>query len=85
MANYDKYDPRLESLVVETATFWAPEIENRTDVDRVELASLLHKNPAAASTIHYERVPTGFIRQITATPADVERLLQAGSVPHTSD
>ena len=27
MANYKKYDPRLESLVIETRTLFAPEIE----------------------------------------------------------
>ena len=88
MASYKKYDPRLESLVVETRTVFDPEVEaeiqevdghldDSTDnsVDTHEqLATLVHSQPQLASQIFYERGHTGFTREITVTLADVERL-----------
>ncbi len=84
MASYKKYDPRLESLVVETRTVFEPEVEaeiqqvdGRPDdsVDtHQQLATLVHSQPQLASQIFYERGHTGFTREITVTLADVERL-----------
>ena len=34
----------------------------------------LHAEPARAAEIEYVRLYTGFCRQITVTPADLERL-----------
>ena len=74
MAGYNKYDPRLESLVMETRTFWNPEIGELPEEDKCWLAAEIHKQPEKASNIAYERSHTGFTREITITVADIERL-----------
>ena len=76
MANLSKYDPRLESLVVETRTLWDPAIGDISEEDRRWLAASLHQHPELASKIQYERAHTGFTREITVTVADIERLYQ---------
>ncbi len=76
MANLNKYDPRLESLVIETRTFWDPSVGELTDEDRRWLAGSLHRHPELASNVKYERSHTGFTREITVTVADIERLYQ---------
>ena len=76
MANLKKYDPRLESLVVETRTKWDPDVGELSEDDRRWLAHELHKNPQQAAKIEYERAHTGFTRVITCTLADIERLYQ---------
>ena len=88
MANYKKFDPRLESLVVETRTVFDPEVDSEIqqfdeqldakagqDVDtQQKLSSLIHSQPQLATQIFYERAHTGFTREITVTREDVERL-----------
>jgi hypothetical protein len=74
MANYDAYDPRLESLVVETRTDWAPELQSLSPDEKGVIARAIHRHPQLARTINYERTHTGFIREITVTEEDVERL-----------
>jgi hypothetical protein len=74
MADYNKFDPRVDSLVVETKTFWADDVRDLPDDDRRWLATAIHHKPHLASKIHYERAHTGFTREITVTTADVERL-----------
>lgn len=76
MAGYDKYDRRLESLVMETKTFWDPQIQDLSEEDKVWLAAALHANPEKASKVHYERSHTGFTREITVTVDDIERLYE---------
>jgi hypothetical protein len=74
MASYNKFDPRLESLVMETRTFWDPEVASLSDEDKHWLAQQVHRHPERAAKINYERSHTGFTREITVTVADVERL-----------
>ena len=74
MAGYNKYDPRLESLVMETKTFWNPDVGELPEEDKHWLAAEIHKQPEKASSIAYERSHTGFTREITITVADIERL-----------
>ena len=74
MASYDKYDPRIESLVMETKTFWEPDIGDLADDDKAWLSAAIHAKPELASKIHYERSHTGFTREITVGVADIERL-----------
>jgi hypothetical protein len=74
MASYDKFDPRLESLVMETRTFWDPEVGKLSAEDQRWLAEQVHRHPERAAKINYERSHTGFTREITVTVADVERL-----------
>lgn len=74
MASYNKFDPKLESLVVETKTDWDPDIGDLSEDDRHWLAHEIHRNPQLASKIQYERAHTGFTRVITVTVDDIERL-----------
>jgi hypothetical protein len=74
MASYDKYDPRLESLVMETRTLWDPQVGNLSAEDQAWMAEEVHKHPDRAAKINYERSHTGFTREITVTVADVERI-----------
>lgn len=76
MANLNKYDPRLESLVMETRTFWDSDLEDISEEDQHWLSVSLHQHPELASKVKYDRSHTGFTREITVTVADVERLYQ---------
>jgi hypothetical protein len=74
MAAEDKYDARRETLVMETRTSWDPELAGLSDSDKEWLAHAVHEHPEKAAKIAYERSHTGFVREITVTVADVERL-----------
>lgn len=73
----DKFDPYREALIMETATVWPPEYADMDPAERARVEYILHSTPDKASQIEYVRVHTGFCRTIHATPADVERALQA--------
>src|SRR5262249_52916464 len=73
---YDSFEPRVDSLVVETKTHWDPAIGPLSETDKEWLAHAIHQSPAKAAKIHYERAHTGFTREITVTVADLERLYQ---------
>ena len=74
MASYNKFDPRIESLVMETRTLWDPEVANLSAEDKTWLAEEVHRHPEKAAKVTYERSHTGFTREITVTLADVERI-----------
>lgn len=74
MGSYNKFDPRLESLVMETRTNWDPEIGDLAEEDKAWLAVAVHQQPREAANVQYERSHTGFAREITVTVADIERL-----------
>lgn len=76
MADYNAYDARLESLVVETRTLWAPEVQGLSADEKAAVSRGIHRHPELARQIGYERTHTGFIREITVTEADIERLYQ---------
>lgn len=76
MAAEEKYDARRETLVMETRTNWDPELAGLSDHDKEWLARAVHEHPEKAAKIGYERSHTGFVRDITVTVADVERLYQ---------
>ena len=76
MANFNKYDPRVDSLVVETRTVWDPEVGDISAEDREWLAVAVHREPEKAAKINYIRQHTGFCREITVTVADIERLYE---------
>ncbi len=71
---YDKFDARMDSLVMETRTFWDPAVGVLADEDKNWLAEAVHRQPAQAKKIAYERSHTGFTRQITVTPDDIARI-----------
>lgn len=74
MADFDKYDPRVDSLVIETKTLWDPALGTIAPEDRTWLAAAVHAAPKEAAKIRYERAHTGFTREITVTVDDVERI-----------
>ena len=74
MADYKKFDPRVDSLVVETRTHWDAEVVGLSEEDKTWLAKAIHGQPQLAGKISYERAHTGFTREITVTAADIERL-----------
>ena len=74
MAAEENYDPRRETLVMETRTLWDPELAGLAESDKEWLARAVHEHPEKAARIGYERSHTGFTREITVTVADVERL-----------
>lgn len=76
MADYEKFDPRVDALVIETKTLWDKSVATLPAEDKVWLSSAIHKSPQLASKIHYERVHTGFTREITVTVEDLQRLYQ---------
>jgi hypothetical protein len=74
MAN--EFDPYREALVMEAITIWPEEFDDLSAADRQRIEHALHVDPASAAEMVYVRQHTGFQRQITVTPADVERLSQ---------
>ena len=76
MAGLNKYDGRLEGLVVETRTLWADDVKGLSDDDRAWLSQAIHESPELASRINYDRAHTGFTREITVTVEDIQRLYQ---------
>ena len=76
MAGYNKFDPRIESLVIETTTHWDSGIEGLSEEDRAVIAGEIHRQPQLASKISYERAHTGFTRIITVTEEDIARLYE---------
>lgn len=68
------FDPYREALVVETQTIWPDEYDSWEEPDRQRIAQRLHAEPQAAAEMDYVRMHTGFCRQITVTPTDVERV-----------
>jgi hypothetical protein len=75
----DAFDPRRETLVMETKTTWGPDCGELSDSEKSRLSRLLHENAEQAAQVRYTRSHTGFIREITVTPADLERLAAASS------
>src|SRR5205807_1912020 len=51
----EQYDPRRETLVMETRTNWDPELGNLSDDDKAWLARAVHEQPDKAAKIAYER------------------------------
>jgi hypothetical protein len=72
MAN--EFDPYREALVMETVTLWPDEYDDLEPAERERIAERLHAAPAEAAEMEYVRMHTGFRRQITVTPADLQRM-----------
>jgi hypothetical protein len=70
----DKFDPYREALVMETETIWPPELDDLSPSERAAIEAKLHADPEKCPELTYIRTHTGFCRQITVTPTDVERL-----------
>lgn len=76
MADYTKYDPRVDSLVMESVTHWDPSVGKLTDEDKALLSRAVHQDPAKAKKISYYRSHTGFTREITVTVDDIARIYE---------
>lgn len=74
MPAHTKYDARVDSLVVEARTAWDPSVGALSDEDKAWLAQQVHKHPEQASKVAYERMHTGFSREITVTKDDIARI-----------
>lgn len=74
MAN--AFDPYREALVVEQTTVWPEEYDAWEPGERARVEQMLHAEPQAAAQLEYVRQHTGFTRQITVTPEDLERVGQ---------
>jgi hypothetical protein len=72
MAN--EFDPYREALVIETTTVWPEQYDDLEPGFKQRVEERLHAEPAAAADMNYVRMHTGFARQITVTPQDLERL-----------
>jgi hypothetical protein len=70
----DKFDPYREALVMETNTIWPAEYDDLTPAEKAALEAKLHADPGACANLAYVRQHTGFRREITVSPADVQRL-----------
>lgn len=70
----NEFDPYREALVMETETIWPDEFDGWEQGDKYRVAMALHAAPAQAAELTYLRTHTGFCRQITVTPADLERV-----------
>jgi hypothetical protein len=73
------FDPYREALVIETQTVWPEDLPSTPpeENERRRITERLHANAAQAAELEYVRLHTGFIRKITVTSADVERLRSA--------
>ncbi len=70
----DKFDPRIDALVMETRTNWDKSVGTLSDEDRRWVSKSIHEQPQLASHVAYERSHTGFSRTITVTLEDIQRL-----------
>jgi hypothetical protein len=70
----DKFDPYREALVVETNTIWPDACGELTAEEKQRIETALHADPKACAQFEYIRVHTGFCRQITVEPQDIERI-----------
>ena len=70
----DDFDPYREALVIETVTIWPEQFESWDLAEKRQIEARLHAEPQHVSQLEYIRQHTGFRRQITVTPEDLERL-----------
>jgi hypothetical protein len=70
----NEFDPYREALVVEARTYWPEEFDEWEPDERYRIEVLLHSSPKEAAEMKYARVHTGFCREITVTPEDLERV-----------
>lgn len=70
----EHFDPYREALVIETKTVWPEDLPNLAPGDRERIEAALHADAKSASRLEYVRLHSGFCRQITVTPADLDRL-----------
>jgi hypothetical protein len=70
----NEFDPYREALVMEVTTLWPDEYDDWEPIERRRVEEKLHADPQHASQLEYVRMHSGFLRQITVTPTDLQRL-----------
>ena len=70
----DAFDPYREALIMETVTVWPEDYDELETADKARIAELLHSDPENCANLEYTRTHTGFCRQITVTPEDLDRV-----------
>jgi hypothetical protein len=70
----DTFDPYREALVMETTTVWLEEYDEMEPAEKTRISQALHADPENCPQLDYVRVHTGFCRQVTVTPEDIERI-----------
>lgn len=76
MADYNKFDRRVDALVAELRTVWSPGVADLPAERRGPVAAWLHAHADRAAQVAYDRTHTGFCRTITVTAEDVERVAE---------
>ena len=72
----DKFDPYREALVVESITVWPEEYDEWELDEKGRIERALHADPENCANLEYIRMHTGFCRQVTVMPDDIERVSQ---------
>ena len=72
MAN--EFDPYREALVMEQLTIWPEQYDDWEVAEKALMESRLHAEPEKAAELEYTQQHSGFSRQITVAPGDIERL-----------
>lgn len=70
----DEFDEYRERLVVETKTIWPAALGDFSAEEKTRIAEALHADPENAKQLLYIRQHTGFRREITVTPEDLDRI-----------
>jgi hypothetical protein len=64
-------------LVIEISTLWPAEFDDLDPREKQRIERAVHADPQRCSHLDYIRQHTGFCRQITVTPEDIERVASA--------
>ncbi len=70
----DAFDSYREALVMESTTVWPEEYDELEAAEKTRIEEALHGDPASCAHLEYIRMHTGFCRQITVTPEDLQRV-----------
>lgn len=69
----NEFDPYREALVVEVNTVWPEGYEDLDARSKAKIEAALHEDPKSAARLEYVRLHTGFCRQITVTPEEIQQ------------
>ena len=85
MAN--AFDPYREALVIETNTVWPDDLADVPlgDSARRRIEEQLHADPAQVAELEYVRLYTGFVRKITVTAAEWEKLAALPEIGYSGE
>ena len=70
----NQFDPYREALVMEQLTVWPEQYDAWEPAEKAQIEAQLHAEPEKAADLEYTQQHSGFCRQISVTPEDIERL-----------